>query len=103
MTKKLGFFTVIVAYLALGTTKIGVLLFYKRVFITRRFFLAANAVMVLVIGWTLAAIFVSTLPLERKPGEPILTALCRLTSSRHGPSRTGGTVGKRATCNMVLS
>ena len=41
--------------------KVSTLLLYKRIFVTKQFFLACHVVIALTIGWYLASIFVSTL------------------------------------------
>ena len=53
---------VILTHLSEGTVKLAVILLYKRLFSTRAFRRAANVLIVFIVGWILAATFVSLTP-----------------------------------------
>lgn len=53
---------VILTHLSEGTVKLAVILLYKRLFSTRAFRRAANILIVVIMGWILAATFVSLAP-----------------------------------------
>ncbi|KAL9124980.1 MAG: hypothetical protein Q9217_005759 [Psora testacea] len=72
------YFDVIVAHIAIGTIKVSVISFYKRVFATAKFHRYANGTMAIAILWTLGATIVSDGPYEaanRRPAHPPQTQI----------------------------
>lgn len=53
------FSDILICHFVFGLTKISVVLFYKRIFTTRRFVLAANIVLVTITLFILISFFVS--------------------------------------------
>lgn len=70
----------------------SVILFYKRLFTTKSFFLAANITMAFTVAWTLAAFFVSESPPRNRPKELRMAPHVRYKSSQHGQWPGGGSL-----------